>query len=60
MLSQKAILEVLKEKDPGGRYYLKLDATDVTPALQASMRHVWNGDVDLSDGTLGVLRTEYD
>ena len=43
-----------------GRYWIKADGTDVKPALQESVRNVWNGDVDLLDGKLENLRREYE
>lgn len=56
-------MEAIKELskcNPKGRYWIKGDGTDVKAALQESMRRVWNGDVDLLDGKLQNLRTEYD
>lgn len=55
-----AAFEELKEVNPDGRYWLKLDATDVKEALMESMKGVWNGDEDLGDGKLQELRREYD
>ena len=55
-------MEAIKELskcNPKGRYWIKGDGTDVKAALQESMRNVWNGDVDLLDGKLQNLRTEY-
>lgn len=56
-------MEAIKELskcNPKGRYWIKGDGTDVKAALQESMCRVWNGDVDLLDGKLENLRTEYD
>lgn len=52
--------EELKEVNPSGRFWLKLDATDLKDALMESMKGVWNGDVDLGDGKLQELRGLYD
>jgi hypothetical protein len=41
------------------RYWIKLDGTDVTPAIQESTRGEWNGDTDLQDGQLQSLREAY-
>ena len=37
-----------------------MDGTDIKPALQESTKGEWNGDVDMGDGMLNVLRQEYD
>ena len=50
----------LKSANPDGRFWIKLDGTDVKPALLESMRKEWNGDVDLGNGELQALRCEYD
>ena len=55
-----AAFDELKEANPSGRFWLKLDATDIKEALMESMKGVWNGDVDLGDGKLQELRVEYD
>lgn len=55
-----AAFEELKEVNPDGRYWLKLDATDVKEALMESMKGAWNGDEDLGDGKLQELRRQYD
>lgn len=55
-----AAFEELKEVNPDGRYWLKLDATDVKEALMKSMKGVWNGDEDLGDGKLQELRRQND
>lgn len=57
---QLAAFDELKEANPSGRFWLKLDATDIKEALMESMKGVWNGDVDLGDGKLKELRKEYD
>lgn len=37
--------------NPGGRYYIKADGTDLNPCLQESKsNHRWFGDADLGDG----------
>lgn len=55
-----AAFEELKEVNPDGRYWLKLDATDVKEALMKSMKGVWNGDEDLGDGKVQELRRQND
>ena len=57
---QGAALEVLKSANPDGRFQLKLDGTDVKACLMESVKGVWNGDVDLGDGKLQQLRSEYE
>ena len=39
---------------------LKQIAFDVKAALQESVKGVWNGDVDLGDGKVTLLRQEYE
>ena len=51
---------MLKQANPKGRFWIKIDGTDVKVALMESMRVKWNGDVDLEDGALQMLRKEYD
>lgn len=55
-----AAFDQLQEANPNGRFWLKLDATDIKEALMESMKGVWNGDVDLGDGKLQELREDYD
>lgn len=55
-----AAFDQLKEANPDGRFWLKLDATDLKEGLMESVSGVWNGDVDLSDGKLQELRRVYD
>ena len=50
----------MKTAYPSGRFWIKGDGCDIKPALQQSVKGVWNGDSDLGDGTLQKLRTEYD
>ena len=50
----------LKEANPSGRFWLKLNTTDIKEALMESMKGVWNDDVDLGDAKLKELRKEYD
>lgn len=42
------------------RYWIKVDGTDIKPALQESKKGEWNGDIDMGDGHLQELRAEYD
>ncbi|XP_071126583.1 uncharacterized protein [Mytilus edulis] len=56
---QTPAVKSITESNPNGRFWLKLDGTDVKESLQHSVKDIWNGDVDLNDGQLDVLRTEY-
>lgn len=58
--SQVAAFEQLKDANPNGRFWLKLDATDLKGGLMESYKGVWNGDVDLGDGQVKELRRAYD
>jgi len=42
------------------RYWIKVDGTEIKPALQESKRGEWNGDIDVGDGHVQMLRAEYD
>ena len=35
-----------------GRFWIKLDGTDVKAAIMESQKKVWNGDVDYDDGKM--------
>ncbi len=50
----------MKSAYPSGRFWIKGDGCDIKPALQQSVRGVWNGDADLGDGALQALRTDYE
>ncbi|XP_072044001.1 uncharacterized protein [Amphiura filiformis] len=56
---QKAALKKLKEASPDGNFWIKIDGTDIKPALQESKRQEWNGDVDMLDGSLKDLKDKY-
>ena len=56
--SQTSMLELLKEKNPDGRYWLKLDGTDIKVALQESKQRVWNGDSELGGPSVASLKAE--
>ncbi|XP_035696439.1 uncharacterized protein LOC118429887 [Branchiostoma floridae] len=43
-----------------GLFWIKVDGTDLKPALQESKKEEWNGDADMSDSTVKVLRAEYE
>ena len=60
LVTQTSALDALKSANPDGRFWIKLDATDLRVAVMESGRHVWNGDVDLGDGELQKLRQNYD
>ncbi|XP_072042183.1 uncharacterized protein [Amphiura filiformis] len=53
-----ALKEVVKT-NPGGRYWIKSDATDLNPCLQESGKHDWFGDADLGDGKVKEMHDEY-
>jgi len=55
---QVSALQQLKAANPVGRFWIKVDGTDIKPALLESMRKVWNGDVDLGNGELLNLRRQ--
>ncbi|XP_072017737.1 uncharacterized protein [Amphiura filiformis] len=57
---QEAALKTLKATNPDGRYWIKMDGTDIKSAIQQSMIGEWNGDVDMKDGELKRLREEFD
>ncbi|XP_019632017.1 PREDICTED: uncharacterized protein LOC109475697, partial [Branchiostoma belcheri] len=57
---QESALKDLKHANPKGRYWIKIDGTDIKPALQESMKGQWNGAIDLRDGKLAELRKECD
>lgn len=57
---QEAALDGLKAANPDRRFWLKLDATDVKECVMESVKGVWNGDVDLGDGKLKELPSEYE
>ncbi|OWF38671.1 hypothetical protein KP79_PYT23083 [Mizuhopecten yessoensis] len=56
---QTPAVKSITETNPNGRFWLKLDGTDVKESLQHSVKNIWNGDVDLNDGQLELLRDEY-
>ena len=57
---QLAALDLLKSSNPNGRFWIKIDATDIKHCIMESQRKVWNGDEDLGDGKLAALRDEYE
>ena len=57
---QVAALDQLKLANPNGRFWIKIDGTDVKTALMESTRRVWNGDEDLGDGHLQSCRKQYE
>ena len=50
----------MKDAYPTGRFWIKGDGCDVKPALQQSVKGLWNRDADLRDGKLEELRTDYE
>ncbi|KAK3739892.1 hypothetical protein QZH41_007731 [Actinostola sp. cb2023] len=57
---QPAALDELKKANPNGRFWIKIDGTDIKEGLMESMKGKWNGDEDLCDGKAQQLREEYD
>ena len=53
-------LQQSKTANPEGRFWVKVDGTDIKPAPLESTRIEWNGDVDLGNGNLFILRQQYD
>ena len=47
-------------KQTNGRFWIKIDGTDIKTALMESARRVWNGDIDMNDGELKKLRERYE
>ena len=56
---QVAAIGQLKSVNPNGRFWIKLDGTDVKAAIMESQKKVWNGDVYYDDGKLKEPRDEY-
>ncbi|KAI8511867.1 hypothetical protein Bbelb_109670 [Branchiostoma belcheri] len=50
----------LESANPKGRFWIKVDGTDIKPALQESKKGEWNGDPDLKDCRVQNLRKERD
>ena len=48
-----------KAAHPNSSFWIKADATDVVSGIQESLKHEWNGDVDMNDGVVQSLREEY-
>ncbi len=44
---------------PKARWWIKADGVDLLCSLEESVRGDWNGDIDLDDGKLQLLRSEY-
>lgn len=57
---QQPAIDTLKETNPSGRFWIKLDGTDVKEALHHSAKDKWDVDVDLNDEKLVQLRQEYE
>lgn len=57
---QLAALDLLKSSNPNGRFWIKIDATDIKSCIMESQKKVWNGDEDLGDGKLEALRDKYE
>lgn len=46
---QQPVIDTLKETNPSGRFWIKLDGTGVKEALQHFAKDKWDGDVDVID-----------
>jgi len=53
------VLEKLVSVNPTARWWIKGDGTDVIKGLWQSVTGEWSGDVDLNDGKLQQLYTEF-
>ena len=51
---------MLKVANLTGRFWVKIDETEMKTALMESMRDDWNSDADLGDGMLAITRKQYD
>ena len=59
-VSQTSVLEHLQIKNPDGRYWIKIDGTDIKVALQESKQREWNGDSELGvQSSVSSLKEEY-
>ena len=56
---QVAVLQKLASLNPGARWWIKGDGTDVVKGLWLSVSGEWSGDVDLNDGKLQHLYTSF-
>ena len=54
------MLRILRKSNPSGRFWIKIDGTDVRPALQESMSGKWSGDENKGDGHVEELRATYE
>ncbi|XP_072043005.1 uncharacterized protein [Amphiura filiformis] len=57
---QEAALTDVAANNPGGRYWILSDATDLKTCLQESRKQQWNGDVDMNDGKVEQMKVQYD
>ena len=57
---QEKTLDQLQASNPKGRFWFKIDGTDVKDCLLESGKGEWNGDIDLLDGKLQEKRSMYD
>lgn len=56
---QVASIEQAAAQLPGSRWWIKSDGCDVVSGLMVSMKNMWNGDVDFSDGLLQKQYSDY-
>ena len=55
-------MEVLKEAKrvhPNAWWWVKADGCDIISGLKESVKKEWSGDVNLNDGSVEMLRTQY-
>lgn len=53
-------MKFLKSVCPDGRFWIKLDATDIKAALMESVKGIWSGDCNLLNGLLEALWDNYE
>ena len=56
---QKAALYCAATSSPDAHWWIKADGCDITRGLTESQKGKWGGDVDLCDGHLQALYSEY-
>ena len=56
---QESSLIQLQEASKNGRFWIKLDATDMKAGVFESVKGEWNGDYDLGNGEVHQLKANY-
>ena len=57
---QKEVITTLYSTNPDGRYWLKIDGTDLKVAMQESVKNLWDGDAYIADCQLAKFRASYE